>query len=203
MVFKFNAEENTGLGYANLIRQSLIETCPSIKAVAYKFSDGSSIFRPSENMDNMFSFVARLSDLTISISPEVQLPLTVQYVVKGTFNSKDLNTDCIFVEEDVDLIHSIGDTSTTLSIIFDKNYGYKTAEENRKYLEERGTNLTNFKIISSRYCDLTVGPALIHKDLDQEVVTMEITSKSGNESKKLAESLVKISDNFRRMSEKI
>ena len=116
---KFNTCSCTGNHYSNLLTAVLIESSETVKPIAFKLSDGSSIFMPSDDMEDIASFILKLSELTIVADSSVELPIAISVNFKGELRSSDLNGPDIKVLEDVSLLRSFNsEKENTIYIVF-------------------------------------------------------------------------------------
>lgn len=200
MDIQFRTPFNLGVAYSNLIRQVLIEHGEFIKPVAFKCSDGASLYAPSEHLDDLISFVANISSLTYCVSDSLSLPLTVTYSIKkGTFMSEDLNSSSVMVKEKgIPLITKLDDTPIYLTLVLDKGCGYQSSKDN----EERLANLNDegLQFIGSRHYLMEVGKPTIKQDLNGEIVRMKLSSPTGNEEKLFEEAISQIQEVLNKIS---
>ncbi|MNM81264.1 hypothetical protein D3C81_932600 [compost metagenome] len=203
MILDFNVDKNTGLGFSNLIRQMLIESSMKVKPIAFKLSDGSTLYKPGKAVLDMVSFSSDLADLNFEIDPNVNFPFVQEYTFRGVLNSQNLNTPDIKVEGNKDLLHTVGEQNTVnLTIVFDRNSGFKSSDYNSKRLESLNINLKGFQRMSARYCDVTVS-ASTKEDLDSEKVSINIESKSSTAKQKTLDALDSIIDKYMEIRENL
>lgn len=205
MKIMFDAEKGTGTGYACLLRQTLIETTASIKPVAFLISDGNMYKCGEDQIDNM-KLAALLSDLTYNLSENLPTPFHLHVSFTGDLMSSQLckSGEVEVLEKDVLLMGGLNPTKQmSITIILDRNYGYKGHTYNRNSLNNSGMNIKGYNVMSARYCDMTVSMEDPIEDLDSEVVYMEVSSKSVNEREKVLESIDKIIETFTNLKNKI
>lgn len=203
MQVEFTTSKNLGAGFATLIRQNLIESATSVKAVAYKFSDGSNLYRPAEDGVDMTAFMVRLCDLNIRVAENVELPLVIRKTIRGKLTSKDLCGQEIAIDEDVVLYESLApEKPVVLSLVLDSGSGYQSSEVIRKTLEKKGCNLTDFHTVSARHSNVRV-TTKVTPDLDREQVVLNITSDDKAEEAKAKEVLLSIINKFQEIYDKL
>lgn len=200
MRITFEVRKRTGLAYANLLRTVIIETSQSIKPIGIAFKDGSNTFVPSENLVEVLGFCQKLSDLDYVDDGSLNFPLVVNYSFKGTLMSSQLSTENLkVVEGDVRLLDTIDKTKEiSFSVIYSKGSGKRSSEDNKQIIESFN-NFGTFRALSSRYSDSKVSFD-VKEDLENDVVIMDISCKSGNEELKIREAISSIVDSFSKIS---
>ena len=182
---KFETTKGSSKGISAALRQTLIEKSETVKPVAFCINTGSQ-FKAGNSMVDM-DLTAKLADLEIVGFDTTEFPFKVSVIKKGAIFSSDLNhLGGIKVLTDSILLESVNDeTEIALTVIFDKGCGYRSTDEVRRSLSKSRIDLDGYYIISCRHNNLTVAVD-IEEDLYTDVVTLGVSSKSGDEGKKVA-----------------
>lgn len=196
---KFSAPVNTGNAIGNAIRSMLIEYESVVKPIAFKLSDGSTQFTPSDQIIDTTMFASMLSELIYNVDEHACFPLVTQIVFSGELKTSDMSNSDMSVysprgENDKILLHSLDSTQVTLTLVLNKSQGYSSTNDNRQLLMNSGISCDSYNIISSRHVTFTVEPPQVSKQLATEEVTIRVNSAEKNEHTIITNTLQKLSE---------
>lgn len=179
-------KKGQGNSLGTLLRQIAYNTIPCWRPIGYEIDgkDVSILHTDGDVVQDMVEFAYNLSELQFNEAHEIRNDFIKQkYEFKGCLNSSNMSEgqDLICTIPNKDILDVIGNKSLILIVYFRKTAGMKDIDDNVNFLESKGVSVDAIKVMTSTHSVIkafTMG--VEESSLDEEILTLNVTSKTGD-----------------------